>query len=267
MSTIVAFHAHPDDESISMGGTLARAAAAGHRVVVVTATDGSRGEVPDGFLGDGENLAQARKLELAAATKILGVTRVEMLGYADSGMMGTTGNDNPQALWQAGLDEAAGRLAAILREENADVLTVYDPHGGYGHPDHSQVHRVGHRAGQLAATARVFETTMNRDRIQQMQEALGDGDEVSSAARRDDPDLDQIGMPDVEITTAVDVSDWLDLKRSAMVAHASQITPDSWFLKLPPSVFSAAFGTEWFIRKSPEFSGELPRERENWLWT
>jgi LmbE family N-acetylglucosaminyl deacetylase len=267
MPTLVAFHAHPDDESISMGGTLARASAAGNRVVVVTATDGSRGEVPDGFLGNGQTLADTRRQELHAATKILGVARTAMLGYHDSGMMDTPGNTDPACFWQANVEEAARRLAQILVQENADVLTVYDAHGGYGHPDHIQVHRVGHIAAQLAGTARVFETTMNRDRVKQLLAATGDEQGPALAALDDDPGLDQIGTPDSEITTAVDVSDWIEVKRDAMAAHASQVTPDSWFLQLPPSIFNAAFGTEWFVRKTPGFSGLIPTDREAWVWT
>lgn len=267
MTTLVAFHAHPDDESISMGGTMARAAASGHRVIVVTATNGSRGEVPGGFLRNGESLVEVRERELHAATATLGVARTEMLGYSDSGMMGTADNHDPSSFWQANLDEAATRLAAILREENADVVTVYDSHGGYGHPDHIQVHRVGHRAAQLAGTPRVYETTMNRDRMRAMRESMESGEDLSTAATRDDPELERIGTPDAEITTAVDVSEWIEVKRKAMIAHASQITSDSWFLQLPPSVFAAAFGTEWFVRRSPAFAGSVPENREQWLWT
>ncbi|MEA2001210.1 MAG: PIG-L family deacetylase [Actinomycetota bacterium] len=267
MRTLVAFHAHPDDESISMGGTLARAAAAGNRVVVVTATDGSHGEVPDGFLLNGQTLAAIRRHELHTATDILGIARTEMLDYGDSGMMGTADNTDPGCFWQADVEQAARRLAKVLVEESADALTVYDSHGGYGHPDHIQVHRVGHRAAQLAATPVVLETTINRDRVTHMMQMVDDGDEPAMAAFADDPGLKKIGTPDLDITTAVDVSEWVDVKRRAMVAHASQVTPDSWFLQLPPPIFAAAFGTEWFIRTVPIFSGSIPADREDWLWT
>lgn len=152
MATLVSFHAHPDDESIQTGGTLAKAAAAGHRVVLVFATRGEHGEVADGFLDDEEHLAQRREKEAHASAEVLGAHRVAFLGYHDSGMMGTPENHHPGAFWQADLDEAAERLAAILEEERAEVLTVYDSDGGYGHPDHIQVHRVGVRAGALVGT-------------------------------------------------------------------------------------------------------------------
>jgi len=133
MATLVCFHAHPDDECIATGGTMAKAAADGHRVVLVVATRGDHGEVADGFLDMEEQLADRRVAETMAAAEILGVRRVEFLGYVDSGMIGTPENDLPGSFWTADLDEAAGRLAAILEEEQADVLTCYDEIGGYGH--------------------------------------------------------------------------------------------------------------------------------------
>jgi LmbE family N-acetylglucosaminyl deacetylase len=135
MATALFFHAHPDDECILTGGTMARLATEGHRVVLVAATRGEQGEVAPGFLADGETLGQRRSEELRASAQVLGVSRLEFLGYGDSGMMGTATNEAPGCFWQADLDEAAHRLAAILIEEAASVLVVYDSHGGYGHPD------------------------------------------------------------------------------------------------------------------------------------
>src|SRR5918998_5242302 len=163
MATLVAFHAHPDDECLMTGGTLARAVDEGHRVVLVYATRGEVGEVPDGLLGPGETLVERRMAEVARSTAALGVHRVEFLGYRDSGMLGTPDNDDPRSFWQADVDEAAGRLAGILRDERADVLLVYDENGNYGHPDHVKVHRVGVRAAELAGTQQVLEATVNRD--------------------------------------------------------------------------------------------------------
>ncbi|MFP5255014.1 MAG: PIG-L family deacetylase [Acidimicrobiia bacterium] len=248
MATLVSFHAHPDDESIQTGGTLARAAAAGHRVVLVFATRGEHGEVADGFLDDEEHLAQRREKETLASADVLGVQRVEFLGYHDSGMMGTPENDLPDAFWQAGVDEAAERLARILVEEGADVLTVYDSDGGYGHPDHIQVHRVGVRAAELAGTPRVYEATMNRDHLRRiMEEAVAAG----AIPREEVPDVTQestFGRPESALTTAVDVRGHLAQKRASMAAHASQIGEDSFFLAMPDEAFEATFGTEWFIR-------------------
>ena len=165
MATLVTFHAHPDDESIAMGGVMAKASDEGHRVVLVVATRGEHGEVEAGFLGEGEPLWRRREQETVASAAILGAARVEFLGYVDSGMMGTPENDLPESFWQADVEEAAARLAAILTEEGADVVTIYDENGQYGHPDHIQVHRVGLRAAELAGTPRVYMNTLNRDHI------------------------------------------------------------------------------------------------------
>ena len=187
MATLVFFHAHPDDEAIATGGSMAAASDAGHRVVLIVATGGEEGEVADGFLGDGETLGEVRERETCAAASILGVARVEFLGFRDSGMMGEDANQHPESFWRAEVATAAGRVAAILEEESADVLSVYDDHGGYGHPDHIQVHRVGHRAAELVGTPRVFEATMNRDLIREWRSIMEDeGEDISTAADADD---------------------------------------------------------------------------------
>jgi LmbE family N-acetylglucosaminyl deacetylase len=243
MATLVTFHAHPDDECISCGGVMRKAHEEGHRVVLVVATRGELGEVPDGFLDDGEELWQRRVAETPAAADILGVDRVEFLGYTDSGMMGEPTNDAPGTFWTADVEEAAEKLAAILREENADVLTVYDDHGGYGHPDHIQVHRVGMRAAELAGTRKVFQATITRDR------ALAGQREFAERAGVEMPDLGpDFGTPESEITCAIDVTAYTEHKRKAMRAHASQISEQSFFLAMPDEAFGFAFGTEWFIR-------------------
>ena len=243
MATLVSFHAHPDDECIGTGGVMRKAFEEGHRVVLVVATRGENGEVPDGFLADGEELWQRRVAETAASAEILGAQRVEFLGYIDSGMMGTPTNDAPGSFWTTPVEDAAEKLAAILREERADVLTCYDDNGVYGHPDHIQVHRVGMRAGELAGTPRIYQGTFNRDHMRRGREALAEaGVEV--------PDVENggFGKPEEEITAAVDVSRCLEHKRRAMRAHASQISEQSFFLAMPDESFRFAFGTEWFIR-------------------
>jgi LmbE family N-acetylglucosaminyl deacetylase len=253
MGTLVCFHAHPDDEAIATGGVMAKAAAEGHRVVLVTATRGEHGEVPDGFLRPGEALWQRRVAELSEAASILGVARHVLLGYVDSGMMGTPENDNPDSFWQVDVEEAAGRLAAILAEEKVDVLTVYDDHGNYGHPDHIQVHRVGVRAALLAGTARVFEATINRDFLRaRMAEAMAtEARERSAQAAEMERGMDEMGSPEALINTEVDVRPWLSLKRKALFVHASQVTDSSFFATMPPEAFEVAFGQEWFILRSP----------------
>jgi LmbE family N-acetylglucosaminyl deacetylase len=245
MATLVSFHAHPDDECIACGGVLRRAAEGGHRVVLVVATRGEHGEVPEAFLADGEPLWQRRVGETHESAEILGVHRTEFLGYTDSGMMGSPTNDEPGSFWTTPVDDAAEKLAAILYEEHADVLTCYDDNGGYGHPDHIQVHRVGLRAAELAETPRVYQSTMNRDHLRRGIEMFR---HTTPEAEAPPNPGDQFGKPESEITTAVDVSLYLEHKRRAMRAHASQISEQSFFLSMPDDAFRYAFGTEWFIR-------------------
>jgi LmbE family N-acetylglucosaminyl deacetylase len=260
--TLVVFHAHPDDEAIITAGTMARAAAEGHRVVLVVATRGDHGEVADGVLRPGESLADRRVHETERAAAALGVARVDHLGYVDSGMEGEPLNDAEGSFWSADVEEAAGRLAAILERERAEVLTIYDERGGYGHPDHVQVHRVGVRAAELAGTPRVYEATIDRDHVRELiraaREQLGPGETPDDMP---DPDDFEVGVDSDRITTVVDVSGFADQKRAAMAAHASQIPEDSFFLAAPPEFFAESFGREWFIRR-----GAPPGLRETWLF-
>ncbi len=263
MSTLLCFHAHPDDEAISTGGTMARAAKEGHRVILVIATGGEHGEAPDD-LAEGETLADRRRLECIASCEALGVARLEFLGYRDSGMTGWEQNAHPEAFMNAPLVEAAERLANILREESVDVVTTYDWHGNYGHPDHIAVHKVGHRAAELAATPVVYEATMNRDHMFRMIEgARAAGIEVPDFGDENAPGTDDgnpFGMSESELTTAVDVTDFLSAKRASMKAHRSQISDTSFFMEMPEEVFAMSFGTEWFIRR-----GVPAGITENWL--
>lgn len=255
MATLVCFHAHPDDEAIVTGGTMARAAAEGHRVVLVIATDGASGEVPDD-LEPGESLALRRRAETADSATALGVERVVFFDYADSGMTGWEQNDAPGSFWRADLDEAASRLADLLRAEQADVLTIYDWHGGYGHPDHIQVHRVGCRAEQLVrgelADLRVLESTLNRDEMRRGWGAAAESVTEHFGPDDFDPDApmddgNPMGTPESELTLGVDVSGFIAQKRASVAAHRSQVSDSSFFLQLSDDVFALAFGREWFI--------------------
>jgi len=266
MSTIVCLHAHPDDEATSTGGTIARAVADGHRVVLVVATNGDHGEVPDD-LGPGETLVDRRRTEVLASAEVLGIERVEWLGYTDSGMTGWEQNGAPSSFHQADVDEAAKRLVAILEAESADVLTTYDWHGVYGHPDHVQVHRVGARAGEMMPGLRVLQSTFNRTAMaRQIAAAIEAGEQVVAPDDDFDPegpadDGNPFGSPEVEITLEVDVADFADLKREALRRHRSQVTDTSFFLEMPIERFRQAFGTEWFI----ETGVDAPMRR-GWLF-
>jgi LmbE family N-acetylglucosaminyl deacetylase len=256
MATLVCFHAHPDDEALSTAGLMVAAAAAGHRVVVVTATRGERGEPQPGVLAPGEELAERRVAELAEAAALLGADEPIVLGYVDSGMMGEETNLDPACFWQADVEEAASRLATVLRDVGADVLTVYDDHGLYGHPDHIQVHRVGHRAAELAGTPHVYESTMNRDHVRAVFTTVAA--ELAAAGLDDGTDvgeLDAFGVAADDLSYALDVVEHLELKRAAMAAHRSQIDPESFFLALSAPTFAAMFGTEWYALRGRTATG------------
>jgi len=247
---LVCFHAHPDDEVFTTGGVMRLAADAGHRVVLVTATDGGLGEVPDGLLADGEQLFERRRVELETSARALGVHRLEMLGYPDSGMAGTADNSRPDAFCNVDVEVAASRLAQLLVEEGADVLTIYDPHGNYGHPDHIQVHVVGVRAAELAGVTQVYEATVNRD---QMVALMASNPEW--AADGAPPDVSEFGLPESEITTVVDVRAAMSAKRLAMTAHESQVGDFGPFLAMSAEQIEAAFGQESFRRHGGAVGG------------
>ncbi|GAC1590588.1 MAG: PIG-L family deacetylase [Acidimicrobiales bacterium] len=258
MATLVCFHAHPDDEVLNTGGLIARSSDSGHRVVLVTATRGEHGEIAPGVLSEGEALAARREQEVAASAEILGVARHEFLGYVDSGMMGTPPNEAPASFWQADVEEAAGRLAAILTEEGADALTIYDDNGGYGHPDHIQVHRVGVRAAEIAGVRAVYQATMDQGRMRAglertaTDERLPADSPMKAMAREMLASEFTFGVPGELITNRVDVAPWISRKRQALVAHATQIAPESFFLVMPEWAFTEAFGEEAFICLHPD---------------
>jgi LmbE family N-acetylglucosaminyl deacetylase len=243
MATVVAFHAHPDDEVVLTGGTLARASAAGHRVVVVTATDGRMHDDDDG----------TRLAELRSSADILGVHRLECLGYADSGY-GPEFHPNPPGRVRFGrvdLDEGAHRLAKILRTEGADLLLSYQRNGGYGHRDHVQVHHVGKRAAELAATPRVLEATMPRELLRR----ISDLAHLLRLPAPYDPDIVRTAYaPRATITHRIDVFGFARQKRDAFAAHRSQIGSSGLaarmfgvLLQLPPQAFGLLFPREWFV--------------------
>ncbi len=248
MSTLVFVHAHPDDEASQTAGAMCRAVAEGHRVVLVVATGGEHGEAPPD-LAPGETVADRRRVELAGSAAAIGVHRVEWLGYVDSGMTGWDQNDHEHAFVQAPLDEAAGRLAALLDEESADVLVGYDWHGGYGHPDHVQVHKVVHRAAQLAARRpRLLESSMNRDLMRGFMaaaRAAGMNDGFDPDGPMDDGN--PMGSLEAELHWQVDVAAYLPQRRAALASHASQTTDVGGMLSMPEEVFAAFFGMEHYI--------------------
>jgi LmbE family N-acetylglucosaminyl deacetylase len=258
--TLLAFHAHPDDEALLTSGTMARAAAEGHRVVLVVATDGELGLASQAYAVGG--LAARRRQELDASARALGVARVEHLGYADSGLGPDPLPDPPgrTRFVRADTEEAAQQLAAILEEEQVDVLLGYDANGGYGHPDHKKVHEVARRAAQLAGTPRLLEATVPRDTITRA---------IDIAARiyRFPPTFDRASFDRAfsarrDITHRINVRRHIRAKRASMRAHASQASADGGadrtlaaFLRIPRPLYDLVFGREWFVDATPHLTG------------
>ncbi|MBC9956003.1 PIG-L family deacetylase [Yimella sp. cx-51] len=250
--TVVFVHAHPDDEATSTAGSMILASRQGIRVVVVYATGGEHGTVP-ADLPAGRTVADHRRDEAMASASVTGAARVEWLGYSDSGMHGWEQNGHDGSFHGADVDEAAGRLAAILDEEQAQVLVGYDWHGGYGHPDHVQVHRVAHRAAELATRRpRLLESTMNRDAMREhfaQARAMG----IDPGWDVDEPmaDGNPIGLPQREIHHRVDVSSTIADKRRALECHSSQEDVQG-ILAMPEHAFAVAFGTEYYAEPGAE---------------
>jgi LmbE family N-acetylglucosaminyl deacetylase len=245
---LVSFHAHPDDEALLTAGTLARAAAEGHRVTLVVATAGEAGLAGQ---PSGPELAARRLAELRASATALGCARVVELNYPDSGM-----RNEHQGFASLEVDVPARRLADLLIEERADALTSYDARGGYGHPDHVQVHRVAARAAELAGTPVVLQATIDRTALLR---AMWLVHKLKLAPPDFAPDrLRQSYSARSEITHRVDVHHYLGPKRAAMRAHASQATGGgdtrtlAWLLRLPGPLARLALGTEWFIETGRE---------------
>ncbi|MFG3657762.1 N-acetyl-1-D-myo-inositol-2-amino-2-deoxy-alpha-D-glucopyranoside deacetylase [Streptomyces sp. NPDC047706] len=250
-------HAHPDDESINNGATMARYAAEGAHVTLVTCTLGERGEVipPELAHLTGAALGKHRLGELTAAMRELGVEDFRLLGapgrYQDSGMMGLPDNDDPSCLWQADVEEAATQLVEVIREVRPQVLVTYDPDGGYGHPDHIQAHRIAMRAAEIAAEAgtdiaKVYwnrvPRTVAEDAFARLQDALPGLAFTRSAVVDDVPGV----VDDERITTEIDGTAYAAAKASAMAAHATQIEVAEPYFALSNELAQPLFGTEYY---------------------
>ena len=279
-------HAHPDDETIGTGATMAHYAAEHVLVTLVTCTLGEEGEVlvPElaHLASDQQDaLGQHRIGELAAACEALRVTDHRFLGgpgrWRDSGMMGTPQNDRPECFWQADLDEAVRELVGVLREVRPQVVVTYDSNGGYGHPDHVQAHRVTVAAfdaagdpayapelGEVWQVAKLYWTAFPKSVLQAGIDALKDSGATNFFGADSADDL-PFGVPDEQVTTEVDASAHLEAKTAAMRAHKTQIEVDGPFFALSNHVGQRAFGTEYFTLARGERGpgeGELGRESD-----
>lgn len=258
-------HAHPDDESIGTGSTMAHYAATGAHVTLVTCTLGEEGEIHVPELAqlaaaEADQLGGYRIGELAAACAALGVTDHRFLGgagrYRDSGMMGLATNDHPRAFWRADLDEAAGHLLEIMREIRPQVMITYDPNGFYGHPDHIQAHRVAMRAHELAAAegiapAKVYWTAMPRSVLEAGLHAFTETSD-NPFAGVDSVDELPFGTPDPQIAARIDATDQHAAKEAAMRAHATQIPATSWLYSIAGNFGAEFMGVEYFTLAAGE---------------
>jgi LmbE family N-acetylglucosaminyl deacetylase len=238
--TLVTFHAHPDDEAIFTAGLVREAVLDGWRAVLVVATSGEEGEAPAG----GGDTGAVRREETRRSAALLGYEEVHFLGYRDSGVPGSPANTAYGAFAAASVDEAARRLAPLL--QGADILTIYDPGGIYGHPDHVQVHRVGAAAAGLARVAEVWEATVDRVALFRIREGLVRSGRLSAEAWPYDL-LDTLGVEDSGIIT-LDVASHADLKQTAIAAHSSQVLEAATFMGIPAGAFHRLLATEWYRR-------------------
>jgi N-acetyl-1-D-myo-inositol-2-amino-2-deoxy-alpha-D-glucopyranoside deacetylase len=286
-------HAHPDDETIGTGGVMAKAVAEGHGVVLVTCTRGELGEIVVPELNTPQNhrrLAEIRAGELEAAMAALGVTTWENLGYRDSGMMGTSGNQDPRSLWQADLDDAIRRLVWLIRLHRPDVMTHYNDFGGYGHPDHIRAHQVAigafYRAGDLEwhpeqvapkhggsgpsvadgglepwAPAKLYEQAISRTRREAMAARAEAAGMTSWWSRPTNASPEELArwdefmrrstVDDALITTRIDVRAFADARWAALLAHRTQISvTDSPLMALGKEALAELWGEETFILRA-----------------
>jgi len=246
--SLLLVHAHPDDETIGTGATMAKYAAEGARVTLVTCTLGELGEIipPDLRHLLPDELGQHRIVELDRACRALGVDDHRFLGgpglYRDSGMMGLPDNDDPRCFWQANLEEAADALAKIIDEVAASAIVTYNANGSYGHPDHIQAHRVTQRAHELTGgTAKLYATAMPRSVLAKAVELPEDSWFVK---RRDL----SVAVPDDQVTTEIDAAAYLDAKRNAMRAHETQITVDGDYFALSNELGQRILATEYYTQ-------------------
>jgi N-acetyl-1-D-myo-inositol-2-amino-2-deoxy-alpha-D-glucopyranoside deacetylase len=305
-------HAHPDDEAFATAGLIARAVAEGYRVDLVTCTGGEEGEIHDPTLDHAEaqpRLAEIREAELRCSLAALrgglsGVLELHLLGYRDSGMMGTPSNDRPDAFWHADLDEAVGRVVEIVRRVRPAVMVTYDPNGNYGHPDHINAHRVAVGAWEAAAdasrypaagppheVAKFYEIAFNRDRWFALMGAMKergialpwDFDAADDAAAAPDPsnaeavrqvgerleagdEREAFGVAEADITTTVDVAAYAAQKRACMDCHKTQRQDMGWLLDLPDDLAAQAISPEFFILTRWRDRSVPPGLRETWPW-
>jgi len=263
--TLMAVHAHPDDESSSTGGVLACYAAAGVRTVVVTCTNGELGDGPNGVKpgedGHDEAAVVATRLaELEEACRILNVTDLELLGYHDSGMVDWQFKEQTDAFCNVPLEESSGRLRALFEKYQPDVVITYDDQGGYDHPDHIQAHRITVAAvEQSGIPAKLYFTAWRRGTFERLRTKLLEMGIEFPAPEIDEEARKRMDAVEGWITTTIDIREFVEQKGLALGAHASQID-ESWLSRIPPEVFVDVFGEESFIRARDTTGAPVPED-------
>jgi LmbE family N-acetylglucosaminyl deacetylase len=266
--TLMVVHAHPDDESSSTGGILARYADEGITTVVVTCTNGEYGDGPDhvkpGRVGhDPQRVAKTRMAELTQACLHLGVTHLEMLGYHDSGIREWPYKDWPGVFCNVPIEESAGRLTALVRYYQPQVMVTYDDMGGYNHPDHLQAHRIAVEAcRETGIPAKLYFIVRRRQDWEKLRARLFEAGIESPAPspRPFDPEmLKRMAEAETRITTTVDTTGVAVQKREALAAHASQLDR-SWWTRFPEDAFVELFGHESFARIEDRTGASVPED-------
>jgi LmbE family N-acetylglucosaminyl deacetylase len=264
--TLMAVHAHPDDEASSTGGVLAKYADEGIRTVLVTCTNGEFGDTLDGVKPgddghDEQAVAQIRLEELRESCKHLAVSELELLGYHDSGMPDWEYKDRPDAFCNVPQSEVAARIGALIERYRPQVVITYDADGAYQHPDH--VHAARCAVAAVEATGipdKLYLTAMRRSNWSELWDALRErGVEVPDFRNIDEEMLRQMEETERRISTTVDIRDVLDRKRAALLSHASQIR-ESWFNQIPPDLAVRVFGEETFIRARDTTGAPVPED-------
>ena len=273
MLSLLAVQPHPDDESIGMGGTLARYSAEGVRTTLVTATRGEVGEILDKELDPEEaapRLATIREAELRKAMQILGVNEIVFLGYEDSGMAGLPRNREPQTFWQADEEEAIGRLIQVIRRVRPQVVVTQNEFGGYAHPDHIKTHRVAIGAffyagdtkrfpgGEAFRPSKLYYNAFPKSVMRQLAEVMQRAGVENRFSTDGEPP--PFAVSDDRVTTWLDVRPFIDKKLAAMRAHRTQIPEDSWFMKLVDVVGPQAWATETFERARSSVDAPTPED-------
>ena len=236
---LLAAFAHPDDEGFGSGGTLAMLVARGAQVTLVCGTNGDVGEISDPALATPENLAQVRQQELRNAMAVTGVTDIRFLNYRDSGMAGTEDNEHPNSLHQADSKAVVAALVDVIEETKPDIVITHDPSGGYGHPDHRAMCRHTTEAYRLAterqdrAQSYLYYVCFPRSNFQRMWQKMVEMEITPPFASQD---IDKVGTPDEEVTTVLDISDYVDTKIESLNCHRTQISSDGPFAQLPQEI-------------------------------